>query len=410
MALTSVLPLPKNPLLRDRGAAPVAPTSLTETSFEPPPYGKRERWNPRSVEDFGDGGAFPECHISQYPLGMGREDTNQGVMIPLKVDAEGNLKFDSIVKQGQKGRAVHATAKDQLGLQEVAENDVGMMQDNARDEIDHLEKPDEEELKKVAEKTRAALAIIVDQKQAATQPTHIPKQNLNDPVFIRYTPNAQGEQFNSGARQRIIRLQEMPVDPLDPPKFQHKKLPAAPGSPPAPVMHSPPRKITVQDQQNWKIPPSISNWKNIKGYTMPLDKRLAADGRTMQEVQINDKFAKLSEALFVAERTARSEIEKRAKVAQAIQKKKKNETEELLEKLARQARSAHDKATTRDQEGYEEVDKEGEKDDDAESEDAAKARGDREELRRERRREMKREIGRAVQQECRDRSRMPSSA
>jgi hypothetical protein len=62
---------------------------------------------------------------------------------------------------------------------------------------------------------------------------------------------------------------------------------------------------------NWKIPPAISNWKNIKGayqtvyrfsaalsslflysqtsltligYTIPLDKRLAADGRNLQEV------------------------------------------------------------------------------------------------------------------------------
>ena len=31
-----------------------------------------------------------------------------------------------------------------------------------------------------------------------------------------------------------------------------------------------------------------------QGYTIPLDKRLAADGRGLQEVQINDKFAKLS--------------------------------------------------------------------------------------------------------------------
>lgn len=56
----------------------------------------------------------------------------------------------------------------------------------------------------------------------------------------------------------------MPVDPLEPPKFRHTKVPRGPGSPPVPVMHSPPRAITVQDQQNWKIPPCISNWKNPK--------------------------------------------------------------------------------------------------------------------------------------------------
>ena len=47
-------------------------------------------------------------------------------------------------------------------------------------------------------------------------------------------------------------------------------------------MHSPPRNITAKDQQDWKIPPCISNWKNPKGYTIPLDKRLAADGRGLQ--------------------------------------------------------------------------------------------------------------------------------
>jgi hypothetical protein len=41
----------------------------------------------------------------------------------------------------------------------------------------------------------------------------------------------------------------------------------------------------VADQEAWKIPPSISNWKNAKGYCIPLDKRLAADGRGLQEVQ-----------------------------------------------------------------------------------------------------------------------------
>jgi SNW domain-containing protein 1 len=33
-----------------------------------PSYGKR-------AEDVGDGSAFPEIHIAQYPLGMGRRVT-----------------------------------------------------------------------------------------------------------------------------------------------------------------------------------------------------------------------------------------------------------------------------------------------------------------------------------------------
>lgn len=44
----------------------------------------------------------------------------------------------------------------------------------------------------------------------------------------------------------------------------NKKIPRGPPSPPAPVMHSPTRKVTVKEQKEWKIPPCISNWKNAK--------------------------------------------------------------------------------------------------------------------------------------------------
>lgn len=41
---------------------------------------------------------------------------------------------------------------------------------------------------------------------------------------------------------------------------------------------------------------------HFKGYTIPLDKRLAADGRGLQTVHINENFAKLAEALYIADR------------------------------------------------------------------------------------------------------------
>ena len=40
----------------------------------------------------------------------------------------------------------------------------------------------------------------------------------------------------------------------------------------------------------------------FQGYTIPLDKRLAADGRGLQGVHINENFAKLAEALYIADR------------------------------------------------------------------------------------------------------------
>lgn len=37
------------------------------------PYGSRRGWKPTRQEEFGDGGAYPECHVAQYPLDLGRK-------------------------------------------------------------------------------------------------------------------------------------------------------------------------------------------------------------------------------------------------------------------------------------------------------------------------------------------------
>lgn len=126
-----------------------------------------------------------------------------------------------------------------------------------------LARPDEEEIEKTTKETAEALALRVQGKLSATNPSTLPSQP-GDAKFIKYTPSQQSAAHASGAGQRIIKMMDMPVDPLEPPKFRHTKAPRGPGSPPVPVMHSPPRPITVQDQQNWKIPPCISNWKNPK--------------------------------------------------------------------------------------------------------------------------------------------------
>lgn len=41
----------------------------------PPPYGRRQGFIPRTEEDFGGGGAFPEIPVAQYPLGLGKKKT-----------------------------------------------------------------------------------------------------------------------------------------------------------------------------------------------------------------------------------------------------------------------------------------------------------------------------------------------
>uniref|UniRef100_H3BYL0 SNW domain-containing protein 1 n=1 Tax=Tetraodon nigroviridis TaxID=99883 RepID=H3BYL0_TETNG len=187
------------------------------------------------------------------------------------------------------------------------------------EDVPELQKPDEEAVQELTEKTRAALNKQVSQKIAAAMPVRAADKQA-PAQYIRYTPSQQGVAFNSGAKQRVIRMVEMQKDPMEPPRFKiNKKIPRGPPSPPAPVMHSPSRKMTVKEQQEWKIPPCISNWKNAKGYTIPLDKRLAADGRGLQTVHINENFAKLAEALYIADRKAREAVEMRAQLRELAQ-------------------------------------------------------------------------------------------
>eukprot|EP01103_Thecamoeba_quadrilineata_P007547 TRINITY_DN17407_c0_g1_i1.p1 TRINITY_DN17407_c0_g1~~TRINITY_DN17407_c0_g1_i1.p1 ORF type:complete len:539 (-),score=151.11 TRINITY_DN17407_c0_g1_i1:101-1717(-) len=317
--LTSLLPQPKNTYFPPAHNPP-PPPEPQHPKFSPPPYGQRHGFIPRSVDDFGDGGAFPEIHVAQHPLEMGKNKIPAGSsIVPLTLDSEGRIKYDAIVTRETKNRVFSRYA------------------DSVESVDEELARPTTEEEEETTAKTRAALETIVHGKIKAARPA-APVEKQNAPSYIRYTPSQQGEAFNSGANARVIRMVEMPKDPLEPPKFKHKKVPRGPPSPPVPILHSPPRKVTSQEQQDWKIPPCISNWKNPKGYTIPLDKRLAADGRGLQQVQINDNFAKLSEALYIAERKAREEVEIRASILEKMARKEKEKREKLLRKLAAETR------------------------------------------------------------------------
>jgi SNW domain-containing protein 1 len=157
MSLLAAIPAPTRdltddgPALKPVRAAHVTPRSAVK---EPPPYGKRQGFVPRRLEDFGNGapgahrrggapggraspsrclasrclasrslirgrpapaagGAFPEIHVAQYPLDMGRPDKRAaaggasgagaggGQTLALTVDGEGDINYDAVLKQGR---------------------------------------------------------------------------------------------------------------------------------------------------------------------------------------------------------------------------------------------------------------------------------------------------------------------
>lgn len=247
--------------------------------------------------------------------------------LAVQLDGQGKVKYDIIARQGHSKDKIVYSSISQLLPAEVLSEDAA-----------ELQKPSEEEINDITENTRKALEKLTNQKIQAAMPVRAADKNA-PAQYIRYTPAQQGESFNSGAKQRVIRMVEAQVDPMDPPKFKiNKKIPRGPPSPPAPVLHSPSRKVTVKEQKEWKVPPCISNWKNAKGYTIPLDKRLAADGRGLQQVHINEKFAKMAEALYIADRKAREAVEARAQLEKKLAQKEKEKKEDMLRQMAQRAR------------------------------------------------------------------------
>ena len=58
----------------------------------------------RTLQDFGDGGAFPEIHLAQYPMNLGKpaesEAKTKSNALAVQLDATGKVKYDLIARQG----------------------------------------------------------------------------------------------------------------------------------------------------------------------------------------------------------------------------------------------------------------------------------------------------------------------
>eukprot|EP00889_Picochlorum_renovo_P008552 jgi/Picre1/35582/NNA_003043.t1 len=106
-----------------------------------PPYGARKGFIPRRLADFDQGGAYPEIHVAQYPLEMGRPDKKRA----------GGGNENSWIATGHKALVPKLEKLN-----------------------DSFERPDEEEEDQVAKDTATALALKVTKKQAAVNPKNVP--------------------------------------------------------------------------------------------------------------------------------------------------------------------------------------------------------------------------------------------
>lgn len=144
--------------------------------------------------------------------------------LAIKTDATGKVRYDLIARQGHgKDKIVYSNISQLLPAEVLAEDD------------ELLQRPDDEKVADVTEATRLALEKLTNQKVSAALPVRA-AEKAAPAQYIRYTPSQQGDAFNSGAKQRVIRMVEAQVDPMEPPKFKiNQKIPRGPPSPPAPV-------------------------------------------------------------------------------------------------------------------------------------------------------------------------------
>ncbi|CAD7971893.1 unnamed protein product [Amoebophrya sp. A120] len=296
-----------------------------------PVYGRRRGWVPRNPGDFGDGGAFPEILVPQYPLLMGKPGVKptggDNKTIALQTGADGKIAYDAIARQGR--------SADKLA---VYTNAASMKEKWSRSEA--LVRPEAEVDAVNTSRTQLALQEILKKKVSVAASQLNPGGNEKKSNFVKYTPDEDAPGYNPEAANRVIKITERAVDPLMPPRFKHKKVPRGPGTPPPPRHHSPPRKLTAADQKAWIIPPCVSNWKNNRGYTIPLDKRIAADGRNLQDSIVSDGHAEMAESLYQAEMKAREEVQIRANLARQRKIEDAQTAEEEMKKAAREAREA----------------------------------------------------------------------
>lgn len=204
-------------------------------------------------------------------------------------------------------------------------------------------KPTSEETAQCVAETAEAIQKILSGKLAPNQ-----SQNKDQVSHITYeSKSIVGEPDDSiegdGPRGRQLHIRSMQEDPMLPPKFKLRKNRHKDPSPPPPILKkntNTTAPLTKEEREKWNIPSAISNWKNNQGFTISLDKRMAANGQSLdEEVGLNiEKFGNLSQALEDADKNAREEIAVRNELMRELAVKEQKDKEEKLRQLAEASR------------------------------------------------------------------------
>lgn len=208
-----------------------------------------------------------------------------------------------------------------------------------------LPKPSKLEIEETYKRTKKAFDKILAGLSKPVGPVVKSSAQANaDAYEVKYDT----VQTTGAVRSRSLKIVEHAQDPLQPSQVKAGKVVAPPVEEPlAPILHKTDstessNKLSKEERERWNIPAAISSWKNPKGYTISLERRLDMDARYNKPhagaQEVNEGFAELSNALDVAEREARQEIKLRAEAKRQLADEELRQKEHKLKLLAQKAR------------------------------------------------------------------------
>ena len=204
-----------------------------------------------------------------------------------------------------------------------------------------LKKPTEEETLQNIFNTKKALEKLSNHRiktyQSFKTNSLSNESNKNNQLCYKYI---NYKLDSNKSKSHLIKLVALPVDPLSNLKYRHHKIPLSYNDEKnfVPVLQEPAQKLSYEEQKKWKIPPCVNMSNNPKGLVIPLDIRLANDGRNLRQYQANQNFSKFADILALTEKNVRKEIDDRNKIAQSIQIAAAMKKEQELREAAKQAR------------------------------------------------------------------------
>ena len=215
---------------------------------------------------------------------------------------------------------------------------------SSQNKKDLLKKPSEESTLQNILSTKKALEKLSNHRiktyQSFKTNNLSSDSNKNNQLCYKYINYQFDSPKSTNSKSHLIKLVALPVDPLSNIKYRHHKIPLSNTNEKnfVPVLQSPSVPLSLEEQKKWKIPPCVNMSNNPKGLVIPLDIRLANDGRNLREYKANKNFAKFADILALTEKNVRKEIEERNKIAQSIQIAAAMKKEQELKEAAKQAR------------------------------------------------------------------------